>query len=272
MRFAQAKPSECRPGRQARGPGGPGQVVRGLMSSSSEHDALEWQSRVRLVDEVARVLRQRIYTGFYAPGELLRQVQLSEDLKVSRTPLREALRMLQSEGLVEADGVRGVSVAQADRKRLLNAYSLREMLDGLAARQAAERAPEQARARLLPLIEAQRQTLDPWQPAEYTRLNVELHVIIVELADNEYLSAQLALVRKTSQVFAPAVLISQDRAAHAVREHSLIVEAIAAGDGELAERLGRDHIRATIDCLRQEKVAPSASTPPQRSRPRPLAA
>ncbi|QPF71830.1 GntR family transcriptional regulator [Roseateles sp. DAIF2] len=223
-------------------------------------EAFEWQSRVRLVDEVARVLRQRIYTGFYPPGELLRQVQLSEDLKVSRTPLREALRMLQSEGLVEADGVRGVSVARADRTRLLNAYALREMLDGLAARQAAERASDRARALLVPIIEAQRHTLDPWRPAEYTRLNVELHVAIVELADNEFLSAQLALVRKTSQVFAPAVLISQDRAGPAIQEHQRIVEAIAAGDGELAERLGRLHIQATIRCLRAEIAEEAAAS------------
>ncbi|HEX2010913.1 MAG TPA: GntR family transcriptional regulator, partial [Roseateles sp.] len=198
------------------------------------------------------------------PGELLRQVQLSEDLKVSRTPLREALRMLQSEGLVEAGDVRGVSVARADRQRLLNAYALREMLDGLAARQAAERAADHAMAVLGPIIEAQRLTLDPWQPAEYTRLNVDLHTAIVALADNEFLSAQLALVRKTSQVFAPAVLISKDRAAPAVLEHQRIVEAIAAGDGDLAEHLGRLHIQATIRCLKEEAVQPCASTPPAR--------
>ena len=80
------------------------------------------------------MLRQRIYSGIYPPGELLRQVQLSQDLNVSRTPLREALRILQSEGLVHAEGARGVSVARADRARVLNAYAMREMLDGLAAR------------------------------------------------------------------------------------------------------------------------------------------
>lgn len=238
------------------------------MSSSSEHDALAWPSPVRLVDEVARVLRQRIYTGHYLPGDQLRQQQLAEDLQVSRTPLREALRMLQSEGLVEADGVRGVRVARADRRRLLDAYALREMLDGLAARQAAERGAARARALLGPIVEAQRLTLEPWQPSEYIRQNVELHAAIVALADNEFLSAQLALVRKTSQVFAPAVLISKDRAAPSVHEHGLIVEAIAAGDAERAEQLGRDHIRATMDCLRQASAALERAG----SRPRALAA
>jgi DNA-binding GntR family transcriptional regulator len=233
-----------------------------MNSSSSEVGEFEWQSRVRLVDEVARVLRQRIYTGFYPPGDLLRQVQLSEDLKVSRTPLREALRMLQSEGLVEADGVRGVSVARADRRRLLDAYSMREMLDGLAARQAAERGADRAHAVLDPLIAAQRGILEPWSPAGYTRFNVDFHSAIIALADNEFLNAQMALVRKTSQVFAPAVLISHERAGPAIEEHERIVAAIASGDGDEAERLGRLHIHQTILCLKREPGEPALPVPP----------
>lgn len=218
----------------------------------SEVEAFEWQNRVRLVDEVARVLRQRIYGGIYPPGELLRQVQLSEDLNVSRTPLREALRMLQSEGLVKAEGVRGVSVVRPDPLRLLNAYALREMLDGLAARQAAERASAQAHARLDPLIEHQLGTLDPWSPSDYTRFNIEFHQAIIELADNEFLNAQLPLVRLTSTVFAPAVLVCKDRAHPAIAEHRRVVDAIASGDAELAEKIAREHIRRTVDCLRAD--------------------
>ncbi|MDN3919462.1 GntR family transcriptional regulator [Roseateles violae] len=217
--------------------------------------------RVRLVDEVAHVLRQRIYSGAHAPGELLRQVQLSQQLNVSRTPLREALRMLQSEGLVEADGPRGVCVARADRQRLLNAYALREMIDGLAARQAAERQAARARARLMPLIEQQLGTLEPWSPADYVRFNVDFHAAIIELADNEFLSGQMAVVRLTSTVFAPAVLVSRDRARPAVDEHALVVQAIAAGDGEAAERLARQHIRETIACLLAGRGAAATIAP-----------
>jgi len=216
----------------------------------------DWHSRNScLVDEVARVLRHRIYTGIYVPGELLRQVQLSEDLKVSRTPLREALRILQSEGLVVAEGARGVCVARADRQRLLNAYALREMLDGLAARQAAERGAGRARALLEPLMAAHLASLDPWAPADYIRLNVEFHAAIIELADNEFLSAQTAVVRLTSTVFAPAVLICRDRALPALQEHGRVLEAIAAGDGDEAERLSRMHIRETMQCLLAESAA-----------------
>ncbi|WP_077037121.1 GntR family transcriptional regulator [Pelomonas sp. KK5] len=209
----------------------------------------------KLVDEVARVLRQRIYGGVYPPGELLRQVQLSQDLNVSRTPLREALRLLQSEGLVAAEGARGVCVTRADRSRLLNAYSMREMLDGLAARQAAEKAADRARAVLEPMIERQVATLEPWSPVDYVRHNVDFHTAIIEMADNEFLSAQTAVVRLTSTVFAPAVLVTSARARPAIGEHRLVVEAIAAGNGAEAERLARHHIRETIECLKKDRCA-----------------
>ena len=218
-------------------------------------EQFEWQGRVRLVDEVAQVLRQRIYSGHYPPGEMLRQVQLAADLKVSRTPLREALKMLQSEGLVEADSVRGVCVAKADHRRLLDAYAMREMLDALAARQAAERGSATPTA------------LTPWSPANYAQSNVEFHAAIMKLADNEFLDAQMALVRKTSQVFAPAVLISSERARPAIEEHRRIAAAIAAGDADAAEQAARSHIHATLGCLKSAQRYTSsqpASLPPRR--------
>ncbi len=99
-----------------------------------------WRGRVRLVDEVAAELRERIYAGGYAPGTKLRQEEIADDLQVSRTPLREALRVLQSEGLVVNEPGRGVRVVMADLTRFLAAYRLREVVDGLAARLAAESA------------------------------------------------------------------------------------------------------------------------------------
>lgn len=217
--------------------------------AQSAVETLGAQQRARLVFEVANVLRQRIYSGMYPPGELLRQVQLSQNLNVSRTPLREALRILQSEGLVQAEGARGVSVSRADRARLLNAYAMREMLDGLAARQAAERNACAAEARLFLLIARQRQALAPWSPSDYMQLNVDFHAAVVELAENEFLTAQLTLIRMTTTVFAPAVLICPERARPAVEAHHAVAVAIAAGDGEAAERLARQHIRATVQCL-----------------------
>lgn len=210
---------------------------------------VNWKSRIRLVDEVAQVLRERIYSGSYALGEQLRQEALAEDLDVSRTPLREALRILENEGLLHSEPGRGVRVVSADRKKLLAAYQLREMIDGLAARLAAQSADVEARQELLRLVDAQRVTLEPWDAGHYTLSNVDFHTAVIALADNEYVTSQIPLVRMTSQVFTPVRILEPERAAAAVSEHAVVAQAIADGDGQEAERLARLHIRGTIDRL-----------------------
>jgi DNA-binding GntR family transcriptional regulator len=207
---------------------------------------IAWRSRIRLVDEVAQELRERIYAGDYQPGEPLRQEQLAEGLQVSRTPLREALRMLEREGLLVSEPGRGVRVVSAELSKLLAAYRVREVLDGLAARLAAVSPDRAARAALEDVIDRQEAVLDPWQPGLYTIGNVEFHTAVVELANNEFVSAQLPIVRMTSQVFTPTRLLEVERAAAAVAQHREIARAIVGGDGDAAERLARAHIRSTV--------------------------
>jgi len=209
----------------------------------------QWRSRVRLVDEVAQELRDRIYAGTYAPGQQLRQEQMAEELQISRTPLREAMRILESEGLLYSEPGRGARVVSADVKQLLAAYRMREVIDGLAARLAAESPDAARRAQLSQMLERQRAALRPWQPALYAVSNVEFHIAVMELADNEYLTAQIPLVRMTSQVFRPVGPVEEERAILAVAEHGGIAQAIAEGRGEEAERLARRHINVTIERL-----------------------
>ena len=222
-----------------------------------EPNRVQWRSRVRLVDEVADELRERIYSGSYALGAKLRQEDLAEDLQVSRTPLREALRVLESEGLLHSEPGRGVSVVPADVKKFLAAYQLREVIDGLAARLAAGSPDGPGRAALSTMIEHQRTALDPWTPPEYTRENVAFHTAIMALAANEYVAAQAPIVRMTSQVFTPVAILEAEHAARAVEQHCGIAAAIEEREPELAEGLARAHIRSTIDRLRGKEHDPS---------------
>jgi DNA-binding GntR family transcriptional regulator len=211
------------------------------------NERVNFRNRLRLVDEVADELRERIYSGDFAPGEPLRQEELAEDLHISRTPLREALRVLENEGLLHGERNRTLRVVTADLKKYISAYQMREVLDGLAARLAAASPDEAGRHALGSIIERQRAALDPWDHTAYTAANVAFHKAIMDLADNEYVAAQLPLVRMTSQVFGPIKLLEPERAASAIEQHSAIAEAIAAGDEARSERLAREHIRATID-------------------------
>jgi DNA-binding GntR family transcriptional regulator len=210
----------------------------------------QWRSRTRLVDEVVDVIRDRIYDGVYAPGEPIRQEQLAGELQVSRTPLREALRMLEREGLVKVAPGRGLRVVDADLPALLDAYEAREMIDGLAARLVARNRDPRVVARLEAVVADQEEALEPWQPAAYTAANVEFHRLVVEASGNAHVVSQLPLVRMTSQIFTPLKLIDVGRAREAVAQHRAVAQAIAAGDEAAAEERARAHIRATIAALR----------------------
>ncbi len=198
------------------------------------------------------MLRERIYTGRYPAGARLPQQQLSTELGVSRTPLREALRALEQDGLVRLDSGQGARVVTGDVPTLLAAYELRAVVDGLAARLAARRPAAARAARLDRLIAEQRAALDPWAPGLYTRANVEFHEQIVHLTGNEFVIAQAPILRMTAQVFAPVALIERAGASRAVGEHEAIHDAIVSGATVDAERLARAHIDSTIEQLRRK--------------------
>lgn len=209
------------------------------------------QSRISLVDELANVLRERIVNGAYDPGSWLRQERLAEEFDVSRTPLREALRVLEREGLIVVRPGRGARVVSGDMRTHLAAYEVREVIDGLAARLAAENRTAALVSQLEREVANQQRSLDPWKPTTYTSRNISFHSRIIRASGNEFLEVQLPLVAMTSRVFTPTRLMRRERAETAVVEHVAIVQAIASGDGVEAERVARGHIHRTRTELAQ---------------------
>jgi DNA-binding GntR family transcriptional regulator len=208
----------------------------------------------RLVDEVAGLMRERILTGAYGPGEHLRQEAVARDLAVSRTPLREAFRMLEREGLIVLTPGRGAKVVSGDVDTLIDAYRVREVIDGLAARLVARHPQEEALAHLEEVIERQRRTLRPWQPQAYGPLNVEFHGTILKLAGNDYLSRQTSVLHMTANVYVPYRVLDERRVAQAIGEHERILEALRAGDPQAAEAEARSHIATTIRTLLEDQA------------------
>ncbi|MBB4787789.1 GntR family transcriptional regulator [Streptomyces rapamycinicus] len=205
--------------------------------------------RVRLADEVADVLREMIYSGALVPGEKLKQQRLSDELGVSRTPLREAFRMLEQEGLVRVDSRQGVRVIAGDTETLLQAYAVREVVDGLAARLAAEERTSEDVTELHEIVDQQRASIRPWRSERYTQLNVAFHARIMSASHNDFVVAQMPLLRLTARVFSPFALLEVGTAARAIEQHVQILAAIESGAPEEAEQAARSHIRATTDRL-----------------------
>lgn len=198
--------------------------------------------RTRLLDEAAWALREAILKGEFPPGTRLRQVQLATELGISRTPLREALMKLEQEGLIELLPRGGLRVALLNLDEAVELYDVREVLDGLAARLAAQRITEQGLRDLKRHLSQMKDCLARQDAHTWFVAHVAFHDEIFRASGNGRLRALLSVVRLSIQRFHPVLLTTPNRLADAYREHHEIFEAIRVHDPEASERLARAHI------------------------------
>jgi DNA-binding GntR family transcriptional regulator len=202
--------------------------------------------------EVHRTLRNRILAGELAPGTRLYENVVAEELSVSRTPVREAVRHLVQEGLVQAEPNRGVHVRAVTPQEALDAYELREYLEGRAASLAAQRASEEdvvdLEARLLRIRDARTGTY-----AEQIEADMTFHHYIAEIARNVPL---LGAVEALAVQVASLKIHTRDRnnAELTERQHRSLFEAIARRDPGAAEAAAREHICTFRDLLCERLV------------------
>lgn len=195
-----------------------------------------------VVDQVHAELLERIVAGELPPGARLRQEALAEELGVSRTPLREALVRLVSEGLVEFAPNRGATVARRDFSDMEQAWLARLVIEPGAARLAAERRDREAIERMRETVRRQRGVADDVTAS--FELNREFHLELVAASANAHL-AQFAELLWLSRIGVP-IFARQARARALMLawadEHEAIVDAVAAGAAARAARLTREHI------------------------------
>jgi DNA-binding GntR family transcriptional regulator len=209
---------------------------------------LQALDRVRLVDRIIEQLRDMILDGSLPPGTRLVQEKLAADLAVSRTPLREALRVLEQDGLVSLSASSSAAVViELDEHDVRELYEVREVLDGLAARLAAEAGhPPEAFKALDRCVEIILSASDPFDTRRFVKAHTEFHVGIVHLARNRRLTQLIPMIRMSSQMLYPSLRRQPDRMLESAHEHATILEAIRSGDGGESERLARAHIRAAM--------------------------
>lgn len=194
-------------------------------------------------DRVTRVLREAILDGVLAPSTWLREAELAKELSVSRTPVREALRRLSVEGLVNITAHQGAMVARMAIEDVLEVYVVREVLEGLAGRLAARHRSQRHLDGLEDLIARMRRAAEGQAYPELTRLNLAFHKVIREASGNDYVDRFLTQVEHAVRRFGRTTFEAPGRAQEAVEEHARILEAIAAGDAEAAEKLATEHMR-----------------------------
>lgn len=188
-----------------------------------------------------RRLLDEIREGRLMPGERLRETELAERLGVSRTPVREAIRQLEADGLVGHVPRIGASVRKLDYAEVMELYEMRAVLEGTAARLAARAASEVELQELAALNE---QLAGAGTGPEASRLNRIFHATLLDAAKNRFLSRSMLSLQRALLILGPSQLSDSARAVEAVDEHRHLLDALLTRDGAVAESAMRAHIGA----------------------------
>jgi DNA-binding GntR family transcriptional regulator len=204
-----------------------------------------------LVDRVYRAILDAICDGQLPPGERITQDQLAEKLNVSRQPVLQALLLLRKQGFVRETGRRGLVVAELDPAFIAQLYEVRAALDGAACRGAALRGAAKARERGAQLIALGRAAVRSDSVGAMIAADMDFHLFLYELSGNPLIAETAALhwqhIRRAMGGY-----LRRYRARDSIwDEHQAILDAVVAGDAEIAARLAQHHAEAAAINLRE---------------------
>ncbi len=209
-------------------------------------------------DEIRRAIRE----GRVATGAHLTEVDLASWLGMSRTPIREAMRRLQSEGLLLNQPFRGALVMRLDADDMRQMFAVRELLEPAAAAACAANAGPAEIAALKVILEQEAALLN--DPAALIPLNRQFHDIILESARNQFLSKAIAGVYSLIPLLGDSNLLNGPHAREAHAQHRAIVDAIERHDAARAEAVAREHVRHSL----KTRLARISDAEPKNSKPK----
>ena len=204
-----------------------------------------------LHDEVAAQLRELIFAGKLVPGVFLDEVRLTEQLKISRTPLRDALKVLTAEGLVRHEPRRGCFVNEVTEQDLDEIFPVLALLEGRCAYEAASHASDADLATLEDLHQKLRKHARARRINEYYAANFAIHEAIITLAANRWLAGVIADLRKIVKLARLQQLHAPGRLDQSLAEHLAVFAALKARDAEGAEAAMRTHLTRQREALRE---------------------
>lgn len=228
-----AKAGKTRPDRSA---------LRRLVSRPAAAAAVPRSLAEIACDEIRRAIREgRIPTGVH-----LTENDLAGWLGMSRTPVREAMRRLQSEGLLLNQPYRGALVMRLDVEDMRQMFAVRELLEPAAAAACALQASTSEIAALRAILAREARLLG--DPAALILLNRQFHDLILEAARNQFLTRAIAAVYSLIPLLGDSNLLDKPHAREAHAQHLAIVDAIEQRDARRAESISRDHVRHSLKC------------------------
>lgn len=207
-----------------------------------DFDKLNLHDYKPLREIVFESLREAIIDGSLKPGERLMEVQLAEKLGVSRTPVREAIRKLELEGLLIMVPRKGAYVADVSLKDILNVLEVRASLEGLAASLAAERMTEEELQELEMKSYHFNKCVETNNTEGMIEKDAEFHDVIYKSTRNDRLIGIVEGLRDHVQRFRVTYFNEYNKSLNLTKEHQQILEAISERDADLARKLAQDHI------------------------------
>jgi len=195
---------------------------------------------------VLEALREAIVNGVLIPGERLMEIQLAEEMGVSRTPVREAIRKLELEGFVVMIPRKGAYVAGVSFKDVKDVFEIRAALEGLAAGLAAEKVTQEEIELMERALHYER---EPDSLEEMVQSDTDFHALLYKASRNERLITILANLREQIHRFRTTSLAVPGRVKNAIQEHRAMVDAIARHDVEDAQSLAAAHIENAANIM-----------------------
>ncbi len=198
-----------------------------------------------LYQEVAELLRQRIFKRELEPGSWIDELKIAEEFGISRTPLREALKVLAAEGLVTMKVRRGAYVTEVSEKDLTDVYHLLSLLESDAAGVVADCATDAQLKELQTLhkeLEAAAGNRD-----KFFTINERFHMRLLEIAGNRWRDQMVADLRKVMKLNRHNSLLKSGRVRESMLEHRAIMEALAHRDARVAVKKMQEHFRSGLE-------------------------
>ncbi len=198
-----------------------------------------------LYEEVAELLRQRIFRRELEPGSWIDELKLAEEYGISRTPLREAMKVLAAEGLVTMKVRRGAYVTEVSEKDLADVYHLLSLLESDSAGVVAERATPEQRAELQALhAELEAAVADR---ERFFAINEQFHLRLLEMADNRWRLQMVTDLRKVMKLNRHSSLFKTGRIDESLAEHRAIMIPLLGGDAALTRQRMQEHFHNGLE-------------------------
>jgi DNA-binding GntR family transcriptional regulator len=220
------------------------------MARIEQEDSENYLTSLR--GKVFNQLQNDILNGLYQPGDSLIETKLSEELGVSRTPIREAIRQLELEGLVQSFPNKGAVVKGISSKDIEDIYTIRMLIEGLAARWATEKITPEELDELKEAVELEEFYTIRNDTEHLLKSDSRFHEIVYKACKSKPLIHTLSTFHHYVQRARVASMSSPGRAQQVLEEHKAILNAIIGGRAEMAEKLATEHVmNASVNLIKQ---------------------